>query len=58
MIKPTKKYQLWINNSSEGWSYTEHDTLEEALLKERYGSYFMITKKVDIEIKEKGGINV
>jgi len=53
MYKPEKKYILWINNGCEGWNFREFDTLEECLDEPRYGTDYMITKAVDIEIKEK-----
>lgn len=52
MIKLIKKYQLWTQEGCEGWSYTEFDTLEECLTAQRYTTNFMVTQKVDFEIKE------
>lgn len=48
-----KDYQLWVNYGYDGWSLTEYDTIEEALKAETYGSDWVITKRVDYEVKEK-----
>lgn len=54
--KPTKLYQLWIyHGSSEGWSYRETDTLENAIQvsqTETYGSQFFISRRVDYKVVE------
>jgi hypothetical protein len=53
MIELKKKYQLWIRNGCEGYSYAEYNTLKECLEVEKYSSDFVITKRVDYEIKER-----
>lgn len=53
MYKPKKKYLLWIDHGSEGWTFEEFNTIEECLTFERYGGDFIITKTVDWEVKEK-----
>ena len=52
MAKLTKQYQRWTHYGSEGWSLDEFNTLEEAMSAANYGSDFVITKKVEVEIKE------
>jgi hypothetical protein len=48
----TKQYQLWISNGNYGYTFTEHDTIIEAILAEKYTSDWYITKNVAVEIKE------
>lgn len=46
MRTPIKKYILWLY-SDGGYHPTEFDTVEEALLAERYTSDFYITESVN-----------
>ena len=51
MNRFTKQYQLWTR--SDGYTFTEFDTIEEAVTAVRYSDDWYITKKVDIIINEK-----
>jgi len=48
-------YIVWVDNGAyEGWSPTSFVSLKEAVLfNETYGSPFVITKVVDVEVSEK-----
>lgn len=46
MNKPTKKYILWVYSDS-GYHPTEFDTVEEALLAEKYTRDFYITESIN-----------
>ena len=52
-MKLKKKYQLWVNLGYDGWNLTECDSIQEALEVETYGSDWVITSRVDYEVKEK-----
>ena len=46
MQKPTKRYILWIY-SDGGYQPTEYDTLEEALLAEKFSSAWYLTETIN-----------
>lgn len=46
MQKPSKRYILWIY-SDGGYQPTEYDTVEEALLADKYGSAWYLTEAVN-----------
>lgn len=46
MKKPTKEYILWIYGDG-GYHPTEYDTVEEALLAERYTTDWYLTEAVN-----------
>lgn len=46
MQKPTKKYILWTY-SDGGYHPTEFDTVEEALIADKYGSAWYLTESVN-----------
>lgn len=47
MKKPTKRYILWLYNGSEGYVPTEHDSVGEALVVEKYTSDWYITESIN-----------
>jgi len=47
-----KKYIVWIHNGCEGWTFSDFDTLEEAVKCESYGQQKIITTEVKYTIKE------
>ena len=46
MQKPTKRYILWTY-SDGGYQPTEYDTVEEALLADKYGAAWYLTESVN-----------
>lgn len=46
------EYILWRDYGSDGWQPTGFKTLKEALESEKHYSNWIITKKVNYEIKE------
>ena len=44
---PSGPYTVWVNHRTEGWHWTDYETLEEALWAEKY-STFVIQKPVKI----------
>lgn len=44
---PKGPYTVWTNNYSEGWSWTDYESLEDAIWAEKY-SGFVIQKPVKI----------
>lgn len=49
MKKFTKPYQLW-QSADDNYYFVEYDSLEEAVLADKYGSDWYITQKVDFTI--------
>ena len=47
----SKQYQVWERESGNTFYFTEYDTLEELLLENHYGDFY-ITKGVKLEINE------
>lgn len=52
MNKLKKQYQVWTYSEGSAYSVTEYDTLAEAVLADKYGDNYYITKRVDFEIHE------
>lgn len=44
---------VWLDYGCEGWRPSSYDTVKEALLGERYGNRFVVTRVVKFEVKEK-----
>lgn len=43
---------LWTNYGCEGWKPKSFDSVKDALEADKYGSEFVIARKVQYEIKE------
>lgn len=46
-----KKYQVWEYAEGQSYSFTEFDTLQEAIEAPKHGDWY-VTKSVDIKFKE------
>lgn len=51
MKKFTKRYQLWIY-SDGGYNFTEFETIEEALIADKYSGNWYITEKVNFKVEK------
>lgn len=49
---PRGPYTVWTKNGSEGWSWCDYQTLEDAVLVEKYTTEWVVTKPVDFQISE------
>ena len=47
MVKPTKKYILWLWNGGGGYMPNEYDTVQEVLLADKFTSDWYITKSIN-----------
>lgn len=43
---------VWVNYGCEGWAPTSYPTLKAALLGQRYGSDFVLTRLVEFDVCE------
>ena len=43
---------LWLDYGYEGWKPTSFATVKDALLADRYGSKFVITRVIEFEVEE------
>lgn len=51
-MRTLKKYQVWENNYSEGWSLSEFNTLKEAVEAHKHSEDWVLTKGVDLSIRD------
>lgn len=47
---PRGPYTVWQNYGTDGWHFTDYPTLEEALLANRHGYDWCITKMVQFKL--------